>query len=250
LRYRASRLLRPCRSIISKLSNRIGSAYLLDLERARWQCTEQVGLVPGLLEPCEPVHQRGNSAISARYAARIWLPNVPRSRTSCFGLRPSTTTPAKSPNSRSGVRMKCRGSTTDPTCPALPSFRRPPRKRLTCRYASVFGDSIVNGTGDDACLGWVGRICSAARRRGIDPALLGKLAGAGISLGQEGGTVSRVRSYALADCPMDSLQRMSGARSSHNRPRQPITSTHYTCVTLYSGRKIEQRLKAAVEISG
>jgi acyl-CoA thioesterase-1 len=31
-----------------------------------------------------------------------------------------------------------------------------------------FGDSIVNGTGDDACLGWVGRICSAARRRGID----------------------------------------------------------------------------------
>jgi acyl-CoA thioesterase-1 len=31
-----------------------------------------------------------------------------------------------------------------------------------------FGDSIVNGTGDDACLGWVGRICSSARRRGID----------------------------------------------------------------------------------
>jgi lysophospholipase L1-like esterase len=31
-----------------------------------------------------------------------------------------------------------------------------------------FGDSIVNGTGDDACLGWVGRICSIARRRGVD----------------------------------------------------------------------------------
>jgi acyl-CoA thioesterase I len=31
-----------------------------------------------------------------------------------------------------------------------------------------FGDSMVNGTGDDACLGWVGRICSAARRDGID----------------------------------------------------------------------------------
>jgi acyl-CoA thioesterase I len=31
-----------------------------------------------------------------------------------------------------------------------------------------FGDSIVNGTGDDACLGWVGRISSGARRRGID----------------------------------------------------------------------------------
>jgi lysophospholipase L1-like esterase len=31
-----------------------------------------------------------------------------------------------------------------------------------------FGDSMVNGTGDDACLGWVGRICSAARRSGCD----------------------------------------------------------------------------------
>ena len=26
-----------------------------------------------------------------------------------------------------------------------------------------FGDSFVNGTGDDACLGWVGRVCAAAR---------------------------------------------------------------------------------------
>lgn len=31
-----------------------------------------------------------------------------------------------------------------------------------------FGDSMVNGTGDDACLGWVGRICAAARRGGRD----------------------------------------------------------------------------------
>jgi hypothetical protein len=31
-----------------------------------------------------------------------------------------------------------------------------------------FGDSMVNGTGDDACLGWVGRICAAARRSGRD----------------------------------------------------------------------------------
>ena len=31
-----------------------------------------------------------------------------------------------------------------------------------------FGDSMVNGTGDDACLGWVGRVCAAARRRGRD----------------------------------------------------------------------------------
>ncbi|MFO1069911.1 MAG: GDSL-type esterase/lipase family protein [Geminicoccaceae bacterium] len=31
-----------------------------------------------------------------------------------------------------------------------------------------FGDSLVNGTGDDACLGWVGRACVAARHAGCD----------------------------------------------------------------------------------
>ena len=30
------------------------------------------------------------------------------------------------------------------------------------------GDSFVNGTGDGDCLGWVGRLCSEARRRGHD----------------------------------------------------------------------------------
>ena len=30
------------------------------------------------------------------------------------------------------------------------------------------GDSFVNGTGDDDCLGWTGRICSSARRSGRD----------------------------------------------------------------------------------
>jgi lysophospholipase L1-like esterase len=30
------------------------------------------------------------------------------------------------------------------------------------------GDSFVNGTGDDECLGWVGRICARARRHGVD----------------------------------------------------------------------------------
>jgi lysophospholipase L1-like esterase len=29
------------------------------------------------------------------------------------------------------------------------------------------GDSFVNGTGDDAALGWVGRVCAAARARGV-----------------------------------------------------------------------------------
>ena len=31
-----------------------------------------------------------------------------------------------------------------------------------------FGDSFVNGTGDDDCLGWPGRLCAEARQRGRD----------------------------------------------------------------------------------
>lgn len=31
-----------------------------------------------------------------------------------------------------------------------------------------FGDSFVNGTGDDEALGWVGRLCAAERRAGAD----------------------------------------------------------------------------------
>ncbi len=30
------------------------------------------------------------------------------------------------------------------------------------------GDSFVNGTGDDDCLGWPGRLCSSARQAGLD----------------------------------------------------------------------------------
>ncbi|HSK40048.1 MAG TPA: GDSL-type esterase/lipase family protein [Arenibaculum sp.] len=30
------------------------------------------------------------------------------------------------------------------------------------------GDSFVNGVGDDTCLGWTGRLCSAARKAGRD----------------------------------------------------------------------------------
>lgn len=36
---------------------------------------------------------------------------------------------------------------------------------------AFIGDSFVNGTGDDDCLGWTGRICSSARRRGHDVTL-------------------------------------------------------------------------------
>jgi len=31
-----------------------------------------------------------------------------------------------------------------------------------------FGDSFTNGTGDDECLGWVGRVCARQRKAGVD----------------------------------------------------------------------------------
>jgi acyl-CoA thioesterase I len=31
-----------------------------------------------------------------------------------------------------------------------------------------FGDSLVNGTGDPDCRGWVGRVCAAVRQEGLD----------------------------------------------------------------------------------
>ena len=34
-----------------------------------------------------------------------------------------------------------------------------------------FGDSFVNGTGDDDCLGWPGRLCAEARQHGHDVTL-------------------------------------------------------------------------------
>jgi acyl-CoA thioesterase I len=43
----------------------------------------------------------------------------------------------------------------------MPELRNPMR-------ICFFGDSMVNGTGDDSCLGWVGRICASARRGGCD----------------------------------------------------------------------------------
>lgn len=44
---------------------------------------------------------------------------------------------------------------------------RPDRYSAGMRICFI-GDSFVNGTGDDDCLGWAGRICADARRRGRD----------------------------------------------------------------------------------
>ena len=38
---------------------------------------------------------------------------------------------------------------------------------MTDMRICFIGDSFVNGTGDDECLGWAGRICRAARARGV-----------------------------------------------------------------------------------
>lgn len=42
------------------------------------------------------------------------------------------------------------------------------RKNPVSLRICFFGDSFVNGTGDDSCLGWVGRVCAAGRRSGRD----------------------------------------------------------------------------------
>lgn len=42
------------------------------------------------------------------------------------------------------------------------------RRLMAAIRICFFGDSFVNGAGDDECLGWPGRLCSAARRAGQD----------------------------------------------------------------------------------
>lgn len=63
----------------------------------------------------------------------------------------------------------------------------------------VFGDSFVNGTGDDTCLGWVGRVCAAARAHGRDITVY--------NLGIRGNTsqdvAARWRAEAQARLPTD-----------------------------------------------
>lgn len=39
---------------------------------------------------------------------------------------------------------------------------------MTDRRLCFVGDSFVQGTLDDECLGWVGRVCAATRKRGVD----------------------------------------------------------------------------------
>jgi acyl-CoA thioesterase I len=51
--------------------------------------------------------------------------------------------------------------------PGVLRWRMRPRDPAPIRICFL-GDSMVNGTGDDEGLGWVGRICAAARRRGRD----------------------------------------------------------------------------------
>ena len=46
-------------------------------------------------------------------------------------------------------------------------LRSDPSKNVTMRIC-FFGDSIVNGTGDDDGLGWVGRVVAAARGKRLD----------------------------------------------------------------------------------
>ena len=42
---------------------------------------------------------------------------------------------------------------------------------MSCFRLCLFGDSFANGTGDDTMMGWAGRVCASARRRGHDVTL-------------------------------------------------------------------------------
>lgn len=44
----------------------------------------------------------------------------------------------------------------------------PPVAASAIMRICFIGDSFINGTGDPDCLGWVGRVCAQARRRGVD----------------------------------------------------------------------------------
>lgn len=60
-----------------------------------------------------------------------------------------------------------------------------------------FGDSFVNGTGDDDCLGWPGRLCAEARSRGRDVTMYNL----GIRRNTSGDVAARWKGEAAARLP-------------------------------------------------
>jgi acyl-CoA thioesterase-1 len=111
------------------------------------------------------------------------------------------------------------------------------------------GDSFVNGTGDDECLGWSGRICSDARRRGRDITLynLGVRRDTSSDIAERWERESRVRlqqyqkaglvfSYGLNDCVSapDGNVRVPEAISVANT-RQILGTAHAWLPTLMIG---------------
>ena len=61
------------------------------------------------------------------------------------------------------------------------------------------GDSFVNGTGDDDCLGWPGRLCAEARQRGRDVTLYNL----GIRRETSGDVLARWEQEAAARLPAE-----------------------------------------------
>ena len=63
---------------------------------------------------------------------------------------------------------------------------------MTVLRLCFIGDSITAGTGDEACLGWPGRLCAAERRRGHDVTLY--------NLGIRGDTSALIAPRWRAEC--------------------------------------------------
>ncbi|MBV9995463.1 MAG: hypothetical protein JO127_09635 [Caulobacteraceae bacterium] len=92
-----------------------------------------------------------------------------------------------------------------------------------------FGDSFVNGTGDDDCLGWVGRLCAAERRAGLDITLYNL----GVRRDTSADMLARWRDEARARLPDGCDGRLvfsfglndSALNDQQNGPRVPMERT-------------------------
>lgn len=112
------------------------------------------------------------------------------------------------------------------------------------------GDSFVHGTGDDECLGWVGRVCSAARKSGHDVTCYNLgirrdtsadiLARWRLEVEQrrsEDAALRLIFSFGANDCTAD--QESGNARLSHalsmNNAEQILSVARHVCPVLMVG---------------
>lgn len=111
-----------------------------------------------------------------------------------------------------------------------------------------FGDSFVNGTGDDDCLGWPGRLCAEARARGRDVTLynlgIRRDTSGDVARRWEGEAAARlppehdgrlVFSFGVNDCVVEGNQRRISEEMSLENARTILERARATRPTLMIG---------------